>query len=195
MPVPRGEKMSEVVLDFQQIHAEFRPKIQRYLARMVGETEAEDLTQEVFVKIDRALPTYRGESKLSTWIYRIASNAALDRMRSPSFTRLVPLELPGCSGEGEAEIRDETSLSDAGTPSVEQELFRKQRFDCYKDSINCLPEKYQKVIMLSELEDLAAGEIADILGISVEAVKMRLHRGKAQLLEYLKNHCKAEDWL
>ena len=87
------------------------------------------------------------------------------------------------------------ALPGDGTPSVEQELFRKQRFDCYKDSIKCLPEKYQKVIMLSELEDLAAGEIADILGISVEAVKMRLHRGKAQLLEYLKSHCRAEDWL
>ncbi len=187
--------MREDVLDFQQIHAEFRPKILRYLTRMVGETEAEDLTQEVFVKIDRALPAYRGDSKLSTWIYRIASNAALDRMRSPSFTRLVPLDLPDCRGDGETDIRDEASVSDAGTPSVEQELFRKQRFDCYKDSITCLPEKYQKVIMLSELEDLAAGEIADILGISVEAVKMRLHRGKAQLLAYLKSHCRAEDWL
>jgi len=181
--------MSDTVLDFQQIHEDFRPKILRYLTRMVGETEAEDLTQEVFLKIDRALPTYRGESKLSTWIYRIASNAAVDRMRSPSFTRIVPLELPDCHASDEPEIKDDS------TPSVEQELFRKQRFDCYKDSIKCLPEKYQKVILLSELEDLAAGEIADILGISVEAVKMRLHRGKAQLLEYLKSHCKAEDWL
>src|SRR5512133_821005 len=184
----RGGQMNEEVLDFQQIHADYRPKILRYLVRMVGETEAEDLTQEVFLKIDRALPTYRGESKLSTWIYRIASNAAMDRMRSPSFTRVVPLEFPGCSGPEEAEIKDDSALPGDGTPSIEQELFRKQRVDCYKDSIKCLPEKYQKVIMLSELEDLAAGEIADILGISVEAVKMRLHRGKAQLLEYLKSH-------
>jgi RNA polymerase sigma-70 factor (ECF subfamily) len=185
----KGDQMSDEVLDFQQIHEDFRPKILRYLTRMVGETEAEDLTQEVFLKIDRALPTYRGESKLSTWIYRIASNAAVDRMRSPSYTRVVPLDLPNCHASEEPEIKDDS------TPSVEQELFRKQRFDCYKDSIKCLPEKYQKVILLSELEDLATGEIADILGISVEAVKMRLHRGKAQLLEYLKSHCKAEDWL
>ena len=68
-------------LNFEQVHADFRPQVQRYLARMVGEQEAEDLTQEVFVKINRALGTFRGESKLSTWVYRIATNTALDRLR------------------------------------------------------------------------------------------------------------------
>jgi RNA polymerase sigma-70 factor (ECF subfamily) len=191
----KGGLMNEEVLDFQQIHADYRPKILRYLTRMVGESEAEDLTQDVFVKINQALPTFRGESKVSTWVYRIASNAALDRMRSPSFKRIVPLEFSGCPDPDVPEIKEEIDIAGDGTPSVEQELFRKQRFDCYQQSIQCLPEKYQKVIMLSELEDLAAGEIADILGISVEAVKMRLHRGKAQLLAYLKSHCKSEDWL
>ena len=73
--------MSEVVLDFQKIHDEFRPKIQRYLMRLVGEYEAEDLTQDVFLKISRVLQTFKGESKLSTWIYRIATNLAIDEMR------------------------------------------------------------------------------------------------------------------
>ena len=187
--------MSEDILDFQQIHEDYRPKILRYLTRMVGETEAEDLTQDVFVKVNQALPTFRGDSKLSTWIYRIASNAALDRMRSPSFQRIEPIEFSGTTDVDETEIKNEDVWTGSEKPTPEQELFRKQRFDCYKESIQCLPEKYQKVIMLNELEDLAAGEIADILGISVEAVKMRLHRGKAQLLEYLKCHCKAEDWL
>ncbi|MDE3089851.1 MAG: RNA polymerase sigma factor, partial [Chloroflexota bacterium] len=52
--------MNQIVLDFDQIHADFRPKIQRYLTRLVGKDEAEDLTQEVFVKVGRALPTFRG---------------------------------------------------------------------------------------------------------------------------------------
>ncbi len=74
-------------LDFQKIHADFRQKITLYLARLVGEFEAEDLTQEVFVRVNQNLPGFRGESRLSTWIYRIATNAAIDRRRQPSFRR------------------------------------------------------------------------------------------------------------
>ncbi|OGO26741.1 MAG: hypothetical protein A2Z16_06510 [Chloroflexi bacterium RBG_16_54_18] len=68
--------MSSEEIEFEQIYADFRPKIHRFLIRMVGEYGAEDLTQEVFVRVNQALPTFRGESKLSTWIYRIATNAA-----------------------------------------------------------------------------------------------------------------------
>ena len=60
--------MSDAQLDFQKIHDDFRPRLQRYLARLVGEFEAEDLTQEVFLRISRALPTFRGDSQLHTWI-------------------------------------------------------------------------------------------------------------------------------
>ena len=81
--------MSNDESEFQKIYDSFRPKILRYLTRLVSEYEAEDLTQEVFVKINQALKTFRGESQLSTWIYRIATNVALDRLRSPSFQRMV----------------------------------------------------------------------------------------------------------
>lgn len=186
--------MSDAVLDFQKIHADFRPKIQRYLTRIVGEYEAEDLTQEVFVKISQALHTFRGESKLSTWIYRIASNAALDRMRSPSFKRIVPSEFSGYSDSGETEIKDKDAWTGDEAPSLEQQLCRKERYACYQEYIENLPENYRRVVVLSELEELAASEIADILGLSVEAVKIRLHRGRTRLLQELRNHCKAEDW-
>ena len=187
--------MNEKALDFQKIHADFRPKIQRYLARMVGEYEAEDLTQEVFVKISQALHTFRGESKLSTWIYRIASNAALDKMRSPSFKRIVSSEFSGCSDSVEPEFKDKNAWTGAETPSLDQQLLRKERVACYQAFVENLPEHYRRVIALSELEELAANEIADLLGLSVEAVKMRLNRGRTRLLQELRNHCKAEDWL
>ena len=67
--------MSNDEIEFQKVHDTFRLKIYRYLSRLVGEHEAEDLTQEVFLKVSQALGNFRGESKLSTWIYRIATNA------------------------------------------------------------------------------------------------------------------------
>ena len=77
--------MNDNQLEFQKVYDTFQPKIHRYLVRFVGDYEAEDLTQEVFVKVGQGLKEFRGESQLSTWIYKIATNSALDRLRSPSF--------------------------------------------------------------------------------------------------------------
>ena len=187
--------MSEVVLDFQTIHDEFRPKIERYLRHLVGEFEAEDLTQEVFIKISRALPAFRGESQLSTWIYRIATNAALDRLRAPSFKRIVESGLPDDFDSDDLEIEDEPARIREEASSLEQQICRQERYECYRDYIENLPANYRTVVALSELEELAAGEIAEILGLSVDTVKIRLHRGRARLLQELQTHCKAEEWL
>lgn len=186
-----GKSTSEQVLDFKTIHAEYRPKIQRYLARMVGDNESEDLTQEVFIKISRALATFRGESQLSTWIYRIAANTALDRLRDPSFKRIELRELSEDSDGTESQVVG----IEAKTPSVEQQACRKERYECYRDFIKDLPPNYRAVVALSELEEMAAGEIADILGLSLDVVKIRLHRGRERLLKALQSHCKPEDWL
>lgn len=67
--------------EFPSIHAGYRTRIHRYLARLVGQGDAEDLTQEVFVRVSRGLPDFKGAAKLSTWIYRIATNVAVDRLR------------------------------------------------------------------------------------------------------------------
>jgi RNA polymerase sigma-70 factor (ECF subfamily) len=187
--------MNETILDFQKIHDEFRPKIQSYLARMVGEYEAEDLTQDVFIKISRTLQTFRGESQLSTWIYRIATNAALDKLRNPSFKQTVQNGPSCCSDSAEMEVEDKDIWTGEEVQSPEQQLFHKERYECYCDCIETLPSNYRTIIELSELEKLAANEIADILGLSLEVVKIRLHRGRARLLQELKSHCKAEDWL
>lgn len=77
--------MSGDELEFQRVYETFQPKIYRYLTSLVGEEEAEDLTQEVFAKVSQSLADFRGESQLSTWLYRIATNAGIDRMRTRSF--------------------------------------------------------------------------------------------------------------
>jgi RNA polymerase sigma-70 factor (ECF subfamily) len=72
-------------MDFQEIYTEFQPRILQYLSRMMDPAEAEDVAQEVFEKVNRSLDGFKGRSKLSTWIYRIATNTAIDRLRSASF--------------------------------------------------------------------------------------------------------------
>ena len=81
-------------LDFPSLYADFYPRIMRYLRRLVGESEAEDLAQETFIKASQGLEGFRGEAQVSTWLYRIATNLAIDRLRSPSYQRLVMLQLP-----------------------------------------------------------------------------------------------------
>jgi RNA polymerase sigma-70 factor (ECF subfamily) len=188
--------MSEAILNFEEIHEAYRPKIRRYLARMVGEEEAEDLTQEVFVKVHRALESFKGDSKFSTWIYRIATNAALDKLRSPSYQRIgecVPLTEE--SDPQEMAAVEKVAATEREESSPERLVFLQQRFDCYRGILDALPINYRAVVALSEIGDLAADEIGKILGLSAGTVKIRLHRGRERLLRELKAHCRAEDWL
>lgn len=179
--------MSKVASEFPTIHRDFRAKILRYLTRLVGEREAEDLTQEVFVKAAAGLNDFRGESQMATWLYRIATNTALDRLRSPSFQRM---NQKGLSGEpcGEGEPHEEARTPE-NTPSVEQDLIRKEMNKCIRDFVENLPPGYRAVMVLSELEELKNKEIAEILGVALDTVKIRLHRARARLKRELESHC------
>jgi RNA polymerase sigma-70 factor, ECF subfamily len=176
--------------EFPNIYETFQPKVLRYLTRLVGEAEAEDLTQEVLIKVSDALPNFRGESQLSTWIYRIATNAALDRLRSPSYKRIVQ----NCPGNAEAEVDDRNALTGKKPPAVEPQIFRKEMHACIRGFIQKLPENYRIVLVLSEFEGLKDSEIAKTLGISSGAVKIRLHRAKERLKEELGANCESY-WL
>lgn len=185
--------MSSNELEFEQIYAVFQTKIHRFLIRMVGEYEAEDLTQEVFVRVCQALKTFRGESELSTWIYRIATNAAFDRLRSPSYQRTVQ----NCSANpfvesDETELEDRNAWTGEKVPLVEQQVYRKEMNDCVLDFINNLPEAYRTVLVLSEFEGLSNNEIAEILGVTLDTVKIRLHRSRERLMQELAAHCGLE---
>jgi RNA polymerase sigma-70 factor (ECF subfamily) len=178
-------------LEFQKIYADYRPKILRYLARLIGEGEAEDLAQEVFVKVSQRLSSFRGDSQLSTWIYRIATNAAIDKMRSFASQQGAELNLPDDSDQ----VEDVDVWTGEGTPSLEQLLMRKEMYACFENYVKKLPANYRTVVVLSEIEQLSNNEIAEVLGLSLDVVKIRLHRGRTRLLQELRTHCRAEDWL
>lgn len=184
--------VNDIDNEFEQLYTEFQPKIHRYLVRMVGEQEAEDLTQEVFIKLSQALDTFRGEAKLSTWIYRIATNAALDRLRSPGFrdrerSRTKEQQAPA----GEVEVADRDPLTGEPVPMVESQVYRKEMNECLQDYIRQLPGMYRSVLLLSHMENLSNQEIADVLGITLDTVKMRLHRARTFLREALAENCPA----
>jgi RNA polymerase sigma-70 factor (ECF subfamily) len=163
--------------DFHQIYSEFWPRIQRYLTRLLGPTEADDAAQEVFAKVSQALAQFRGDSSLSTWIYRIATNTAYDRLRSPSLQRAgeVPLE-------SAPPVHDPSS-------DIDQKLVRTEMNDCIDEYIGRLPASYRSVLVLSEHEGLTNQEIAEALGVSLDTVKIRLHRARARLRQDLGSGC------
>jgi len=179
--------MTDCEFDFQKIHDDFRPRILRYLTRMVGEGEAEDLTQEVFARIGPALKSFRGESKLSNWVYKIATNVAMDSLRRSS-------SRPGHEKQMNIEDIPETEedkeiWTDERTPSTEERVIRQEMNGCIRKIIETLPESYKSVIILSELEGFKDAEIADILGLSIEAAKIRLNRARTRLKKELKTAC------
>lgn len=172
--------MKKSELAFHNAYDEFHAKIHHYLERMVGKDEAEDLTQEVFMKVNRGLDGFKGQCSLSTWIYRIATNSALDKLRSRTLRQdEQKVSLSGADGQAQGE--DESICPEEKSLSAEREAIRKEMNECIREFVDRLPADYRTVIMLSELKDLKNQEIAEILGVSLDAVKIRLHRARARL--------------
>jgi RNA polymerase sigma-70 factor (ECF subfamily) len=155
---------------------------------MVGQDEAEDLTQEVFMKIDRGLKDFKGRSRLSTWIYQVATNAALDKMRSRPFRESRENVSLGAAPE-EADAANCGALAAETSLSAEREAVRNEMNECIREFVDRLPEAYRTVIILSEIKDLKNQEVADILGLSLDAVKIRLHRARGRLKKEFEAGC------
>ncbi len=168
--------MKNTFLAFEQIYQQFFPPIHRYLMRFVGQKDAEDLAQEVFIKAGQSLDSFRNEAQVSTWLYRIATNAAIDRMRQPNFRRETVFS------------QQETELSNDAM-SLENEALRQATNECIRGVIDSLPENYRVPLILSELQGLPNQQIAEVLGLSQDVVKVRLHRGKARLKQELQKRC------
>jgi RNA polymerase sigma-70 factor (ECF subfamily) len=182
--------MNDQNLDFQEIYDDYQPKINRYLTRLVGEGDAEDLAQEVFIKVSKALGDFRGESKISTWIYRIATNTALDKLRgSPQKLTAHSCSMDLDHENREAKIADQNAWTGVRVPQVEHQVFRKEMNDCIQGFINSLPNDFRTVLLLSEFEGFKDNEIAGILGVSVGTAKIRLHRAREILKRKFEQNC------
>jgi RNA polymerase sigma-70 factor (ECF subfamily) len=170
---------------FNEIFDEYHPRILQYLKRLVGSDDVEDLSQEVFDKINRGLSSFQGRSSLSTWIYRIATNTAIDKSRSAAYKYQMghqPFE------EG-ASFESSCTTAVKSSPATDQLVIRKEMSDCINEFIDNLPPDYKTVIVLSDLEGFTNKEIAQILSISLDNVKIRLHRARGKLKKALQEGC------
>lgn len=163
--------------DFKEIYQNFYMPIFRYVTRLVGPYEAEDLTQEVFFKINQSLDSFRGDAKLSTWVYRIATNTSIDHMRRNQTSDRASKELT-------SKIAIQSQVID-----LNSQVIRNEMNDCIHLLINDLPEQYRMVLVLKEFEGFSNSEIASILGVSLDTVKIRLHRARARLKNEMDCRC------
>lgn len=136
--------------------------------------EAEDIVQESFIKSYEVLHTFRGESKFSTWIYKIVYRKSLDRLKA-----LKRKHAESYDDIREGEIRTE------GEETAYQVLLRKERKQLLLDTISRLPAEEQTLITLYYFEEASIREVAEILGISMENVKVKLFRSRKKLYNLL----------
>jgi RNA polymerase sigma-70 factor (ECF subfamily) len=170
---------------FSEIYSEFYPKITHYLTRLVGAHEAEDVAQIVFEKVNKNFSTFKGESKISTWIFKVATNAALDRLKSPSYQRTSS----GPQAPVPLQAVEDIDMAFHKPTSPDQKVIRDEMSECIREFVDRLPPDYRTIIILNELEGFTNKEIAEILQISLDTAKIRLHRARAQLKKSLESGC------
>jgi RNA polymerase sigma-70 factor (ECF subfamily) len=163
---------------FDELVRRYHRQIASFIFRMVGNREtALDLTQEVFIKVYASLGRYRPEFKFSTWIYKIASNTAIDHLRRSSVA-VSSLQLAGEDGEFELQIP-------ASGPSPERALERSERSAQIEEVISQLPPRYRELIVLRHVSELGYDEIADVTGLPLGTVKNRIFRAREAMRKHL----------
>lgn len=166
-------------LDAASVFECYHDPIYRYVLRMVREpAEAEDLTQDTFLRAHNRLETLRDSEAIRGWLYRIATHACLDRLRGRR--QWVSIESADATAP---------TLADDRSPSAQEMTERKETSECVQRCLDLLPDTYRAVILLREAHALSAAEIADLLGISVATVKIRLHRARKKLQKIMTCGC------
>ncbi len=163
---------------FEELVRRLSPAIYRLAFSMMGnEHDAKDAVQETFIKVFQALPHFRGESAVATWVTRIAANTCKDMLRAQGRYQLVSAD----DEELFFEIPD-------GTPSPEEAAITKEQKEMVRLAVNSLPTEHKLVITLCDLQGFSYMEAAQILDCPLGTLKSRLYRARACLLKkFLQN--------
>ena len=165
---------------FEKLVLEYEKSVYAITQRMTGNAEdAADMTQETFIKAYNSLSSFRGDSKFSVWLYRIATNVCLDFLRSKSRKPTVSLSVEDDEGEEvELDIADESQ-------SPERLLERGLTRDAVRRGLNALSPEYRQILLLREIQGLSYEEISDVLTLEVGTVKSRIFRARKRLCAFL----------
>ena len=179
-----SEAMEKIVERYQE-------SIFNFGLRMCGHMQdAEDIMQDTFLNAFNGLHSFREETKLKNWLFRIAAHACQRKRRKKKFQpdRELSLEsfLPKEGTEARFEIPDPSS-------DPAQDLMRSELKQVIEEAVYSLPPKYKLVFNLRDMEGFSTEETAEILEISVQSVKTRLHRARLYLREKISNHYKDEE--
>jgi len=154
----------------------------RYLVRMIGQpADAEDLTQEAFLRAYLSLASYDPSYRFSTWLFRIATNLAINRIKAAS--KIVSLEEMSDRNEQRDEPPELVDPCADGRP--DQAVERAERVRMIQNCLQELPADYRAVVTLRHIAELSYNEIADSIGLPLNTVRTRLHRGRERLGECL----------
>jgi RNA polymerase sigma-70 factor (ECF subfamily) len=174
LDVKAGDEQS-----FELLLCKYRSPLVNFLYRMVRDrSAAEDLAQEVFLRVYRARKDYAPTAKFTTWMFRIATNLALNAVRDNRY-RLLEVHIDQAAAWGE-EDPPALELPD-GTPTVEQQLLARGRRETILRAIHALPEKQRAAVLLHKYHELDYDEIERILGCSESALKSLLFRAYESL--------------
>jgi RNA polymerase sigma-70 factor (ECF subfamily) len=168
----------------------FETLLDRYQNRLVGilfhlvgnREEAEDLCQEVFLRIYKARKGYRPKAKFSTWLFTIANNLALNHLRSKGRNPSIPVGGSRANSEAVASVMHQLAGRE-GTPSAE--MRQAELADVVRDALAILNEDQKLAVLLNKFEEMSYAEIADVMSRSPAAVKSLLARARNQLREQL----------
>ena len=167
----------QAVPDFESLVEEYGDFVYNLTYRVLGnQADAEDAAQDAFISAYRNFDRFRGESKVSTWLYRIAVNAALMKLRRDRNAR--QLTQPG--------VEDMDIPSPIQGP--EREALSNELRNQVEQGLDELPENLRMAVVLRDVQGLSNEEAADVLEISVSSLKARLHRGRVLLRQHLQEY-------
>src|SRR5262245_351942 len=173
-------------LTAEAIFHQYARRIYNLARRMLAnEADMEDVTQDVLLQVVRKLDTFRGESDLATWLHRVTVNAALvhRRKRAPQLARMANTSLRHLEDEGRP-----VSFSSREGAGPDRQVINRETRALIEEAVRELPEKYRDPFVLSDIEGLTNAEVGEMLGLSLPAVKSRLHRARLLLRDALKPH-------
>jgi RNA polymerase sigma-70 factor, ECF subfamily len=169
---------------FEWLVVRYQQRVFRLACRLTDETEAPDVLQDTFLQVYRHLPTFRGESQFSTWLYRIATNVALMHRRARARRPAESLDvfLPRFDADGR-HVHTPAALRIASR--VDELLDRQALAEKAQAAIERLPDLYREAFVLRDLEELTTADVAQVLGVEPATVRQRVHRARLMVRGYL----------